>query len=301
MIIGHELVFQHLATAIEIGQHHGFLLSGPKGIGKATTAKNIAISALEKASLQPVLIIKQQCASGAYPNYSYLTRLKDDNGRLKPEITVDQIRTLLDSLKLKAAYPGPRFVIIDAIDDLNHYAANALLKILEEPPSNTILLLVCHSLGRILPTIRSRCLNLHFKKLSDANLEKIVNIAGFAVDPLISAIAHGSAGYYLEIQRAGGVKLITAIERLLKITDLSELKNVAQTVLKNDSDTLILKTLHQILYQKSLAQPNVYAESAQAVERFMRFTDNTYLDQAHRICAAVLLIQKPNQQELIYS
>ena len=300
MIIGHVSAYKTLETAINCQQHHGFLLSGPKGVGKASVGKSIAIAALAKSSQQREQIVEQQCLAGAYPNYIYVAKLLDDSGKPKNDITIEQIRTLLSSLKFKAAYDAPRFVIIDAIDDLNRQAANALLKMLEEPPLNTFFLLICHQVGGLLPTIRSRCLVLNFKSLSDVELDQVITKAGFAVDTAISAIISGSAGGYLKIQQAGGEGLIRSIEKLLKITNLSDLKVAAQEILKIVDDVFVLQILHQILYQKAIRQPDVYANSTQAVERFSRFTNATYIDAAQRIVAAVLLAQNPSQQQLIY-
>ncbi len=302
MIIGHTSVYQGLEGAIEKQHHHGFLLAGPKGIGKATLAKAIAIKALAKASQQPFQIIEKQCLSGAYPNYIYITKLVDDDGKSKNDITVEQIRNLLNRLKLKAAFDAPRFVIIDAIDNLNRQAANALLKMLEEPPLNTFFLNICHQASGILPTIRSRCLQLNFKSLNNDDLKKVATQADASKEfsAKIASMVNGSAGQYLVIQNAGGEKVLDSVEKLLKITNLSDLKTAAQEILKITDDAFVLEILHQILYQKAVAQPSVYAHSAQAVENFLRFTQATYIDASQRICAAVLLAQNPNQQQLIY-
>ncbi len=301
MIIGHTSVYQTLESAIEKQHHHGFLLAGPKGIGKATLAKTIAIAALAKASNQPFNIVERQCLSGAYPNYIYITKLVDDDGKTKNDITVEQIRNLLNRLKLKAAFDAPRFVIIDAIDNLNRQASNALLKMLEEPPLNTFFLNICHQVSGLLPTIRSRCLMLNFKALNDVDFAGVVAQSGnVEFSKAIAKIANGSPGKYLAIEKAGGAELLKNIENLLKITNLSDLKTAAQEILKSIDDAFVLEILHQVLYQKAMAQPSVYANSAQAVEHFFRFTQATYIDAAQRICAAVLLAQNPSQQQLIY-
>lgn len=301
MIIGHTSIYKTLENAIEKQHHHAFLLAGPKGVGKSTIAKSVAIKTLAKFSHQPFHIVEQQCLSGAYPNFIYLTKLVDDDGKIKNDITVEQIRNLLNSLRQKAAYDAPRFVIIDSIDNLNRQAANALLKMLEEPPLNTFFLNICHQVSGVLPTIRSRCLMLNFKALSDADLAKVITKSSsdnFSKE--IAEIANGSPGQYLAIQNAGGEKLLNDIIKLLKITNLSDLKTAAQEILKSTDDTFTLEILHQILYQKAMIQPGIYANSAHAVESFLRFTHATYIDAAQRVCAAVLLAQNPSQQQLIY-
>ena len=116
----------------------------------------------------------------------------------------------------------------------------------------------------------------------------------------LASISGGSPGQYLAMQKSGGEQLLNAVENLLKTTNLSDLKTSAQEILKSTDDAFVLVLLHQLLYQKAIAQPSVYANSTQAVERFLRFTHASYIDAAHRICAAVLLAQNPSQQQLIY-
>lgn len=300
MLIGHSSLYNHIETAIGNNQHHGFLLSGLQGIGKATLAKKLAISTLSKASPFSAKIVEQQCATGAYPNYFYLCQLIDDDGKPKKEITVEQIRTLLNSLKQKAALPGLRIVVIDSIDNLNRQAANALLKVLEEPPQETIFLNICHNLGNVLPTIRSRCLLVNFKPLPEVDLVNVITQHGHQLEPAIVSMASGSPGAYEKILEAGGAAVISALQNLLSITNLNTLKSAIQELLKQTDDTFLMQLLHQLLYRRSLKEPETYAPSVQAVERFLRYTHNTHIDGVHRLQAAVLLAQNPEHEEVIY-
>ena len=297
MIIGHTSPFAILESALENKQHHAFLLGGPRGIGKATLARELAIAALTKASSFNKKIVEQQCTVGAYPNYFYMCQSRDDDGKLKNDITIEQVRTLLNSLKQKAAVAAPRIIIIDSVDNLNRQAANALLKMLEEPPQDAFFYLICHSIGSVLPTVRSRCLTINFKPLSDTDMAQVI---GHEADTLVLSMAAGSPGNYQKIVAAGGSVTIQAIQKLLMITNLNDLKSAIQDLLKLSDDTFLGHLLHQFLYARALKEPEIYAHSAQSVEKFMRYTHNTHLDGAHRLVAAVLLAQNPNHEQAIY-
>ena len=297
MIVGHTSPFAILESALENKQHHAFLLGGSRGIGKATLARELAIAALTKASSFNKKIVEQQCIAGAYPNYFYICQSRDDDGKLKNDITIEQVRTLLNSLKQKAAVAGPRIIIIDSVDNLNRQAANALLKMLEEPPQDAFFYLICHSIGSVLPSVRSRCLTINFKPLSDTDMAQVI---GHEADALVLSMAAGSPGNYQKIVTAGGSATIQAIQKLLMITNLNDLKFAIQDLLKLSDDTFLGHLLHQFLYARALKEPEIYAHSAQSVEKFMRYTHNTHLDGAHRLVAAVLLAQNPNHEQAIY-
>lgn len=297
MIIGHASSIEILKTALENTRHHGFLLCGPRGIGKASAAKELAISILAEASPFPATIVTQQCQAGAYPNYFIIRQSIDEDGKLKNDITIEQVRNLLNSLKQKAAVEGPRIIIIDAVDNLNRQAANALLKMLEEPPHNAFFLLICHGAGSVLPTIRSRCLLINFKPLSNNDMTQVI---GQQVDPLVISMASGAPGMYEKILAAGGSTTLLAIQKLLMLTNLNDLKTAIQELLKQADDVFLGQMLYQFLYQESLKNPKDYAHPAQVVERFLRYTYNTHLDSVHRLQAMVYLAQNPERESVIY-
>ena len=112
--------------------------------------------------------IARLVAAGSHPDLRWLERLVNEKtSNLGRNISVDQVRSLGDLFDLTPALSPWRVVVIDSIDDLEKSAANALLKMLEEPPANTIFFLVSHAPGRLLPTIRSRCRRLDFQSLND--------------------------------------------------------------------------------------------------------------------------------------
>ncbi len=197
-IVGHDsAVAEFLAAASGERMHHAWLFSGPKGLGKASLANQLALRILAdaydgKVATDDLAVsadhqVAQFFAAGSHPDFRLLERLpKDEKLAVKPmsewpdnvefsrSISVDQVRRLNMSFATFPSLSDRRVVIIDAIDDMERSAANALLKTLEEPPTGTIFLLISHAAGRLLPTIRSRCCSLRFAPLDDAAMTSFV-------------------------------------------------------------------------------------------------------------------------------
>ncbi|MEL6586849.1 MAG: DNA polymerase III subunit delta', partial [Pseudomonadota bacterium] len=201
--------------------HHGWLLTGPKGVGKATLAWRIArflladpapqVTTLDPAPDHPTL---SRIRALSEPSLMLLRRPWDDKAkRLKTEITVDEVRRLGGFFGMSAG--GRRVVIVDAADDLNTNAANALLKLLEEPPDRATLLLVAHQPARLLPTIRSRCRTLRLDPLGPDDLLRAVEQAGGRLQPDQMALAEGSVGAALTLAD-GGAEVYADVLSLFK-------------------------------------------------------------------------------------
>ena len=178
---GHEEAVATFRSALESGRlHHAWLITGSKGIGKALFADKAAARLLaEKAGPavnEPALELPEDhriaklIAAGSHPDLIRLERLTKESGtELARSISVDQVRGLQRLFSNTPSLSPWRAVVIDSIDDLERNAANALLKNLEEPPGNSLFLLVSHAPERLLPTIRSRCRLLRLSPLnSDA-------------------------------------------------------------------------------------------------------------------------------------
>jgi DNA polymerase-3 subunit delta' len=160
--------------------HHAWLLAGPQGMGKAAFASRVArflVTHGRAGEGEAVTLddpgdaaANRLVDAGNHPEIILLARqAKDkspkDKGDLARNITIDQVRQMIRRLHLSLSLGHWRVVIIDAVDDLETDGANALLKTLEEPPAQTIFLLVSHSPGRLLPTIRSRCRMARFQQV----------------------------------------------------------------------------------------------------------------------------------------
>src|SRR4051812_6060802 len=177
MIVGQDRAVEQFASAwVSRKLHHAWLLAGPKGVGKASFAHAAARRVLAEAAgpsfdlpgieTQDDHPIVKLVNAGSHPDMRHLERLVNEKtGNLARNISVDQVRELGEFLGLTAALSAWRVVVIDTVDELEASGANALLKMIEEPPPNTLFFLVSHAPGRLLPPIRSRCRRLEFTRL----------------------------------------------------------------------------------------------------------------------------------------
>ena len=187
-----------LESAAQDQVHHAWIIAGPEGIGKATFAYRLAKYLLSSTDeregggdglqVQPSSVANRQVLTLSHPGLMVIRRSYDiKNKRFPTAITVDDVRRLKDFLTHKAAGGNWRIVVVDRADEMNINAANALLKSLEEPPTRTIFLLIVNELGRMLPTIRSRCRLLHLQPLNDddlidAAMQSVNESDGIAID-----------------------------------------------------------------------------------------------------------------------
>ncbi len=235
MIVGQDGAVQQFAGAWASRRlHHAWLLAGPKGIGKATFAHAAARRVLAEAAGPPFDLpgietpddhpMVKLIEAGSHPDMRWLERLPRQRGEgLARNISVAQIRELGEFLGLTSALSPWRIAAIDTVDELEPSGANALLKILEEPPANTIFLLVSHAPGRLLPTIRSRCRRLDFQKIEDDAMTSILEVyapeMNAAERQKITAMSFGSAGRALAFSELGLVKLEDAALAILRQGD----------------------------------------------------------------------------------
>lgn len=213
--------------------HSGWMITGPRGVGKATLAWKIATfllaeraedgffgdappppTSLDVSDENPDAKLVQ---SGAHPRLSVIRRPYNyDTKKLRQEITVDAVRGLKSFFHMSAADGGRRVVIVDAADEMNRNAANAILKELEEPPENTTILLVAHQPSALLPTIRSRCRTLRCAPLDTNDLHSALIQAGFETPnaEALATLAEGSAGNAIRILQHDGLPLYGELIRL---------------------------------------------------------------------------------------
>ena len=235
MIVGQDRsVDQFLSAWSSRRLHHAWLLAGPKGVGKATfaycAARRILASAAGPPSHLPGLEtddghpIVKLIEAGSHPDMRILERLVNEKtGSLARNISVDQVREIGEFLSLTPALSDWRVVIIDTVDDLETSGANALLKILEEPPANTVFFLVSHAPGRLLATIRSRCRRLDFSRIDDDAMTSILARCapdlGAAERQKLIMMSFGSIGRALALSELGLAKIEDAALAILRQGD----------------------------------------------------------------------------------
>lgn len=177
-MIGHDSAESSFLDAWRGGRlHHAWLLAGPQSMGKSSFAARVArflmthgpagsgvASSLEE---EGDAAANRLVEAGNHPEILLMKRLAKEKGKdLARSISVDQVRQMTRRLQMSLSMGSWRVIIIDAVDDLEVAGANALLKTLEEPPARTLFLLISHSPGKLLPTIRSRCRTLRFQPVS---------------------------------------------------------------------------------------------------------------------------------------
>jgi DNA polymerase-3 subunit delta' len=242
VIVGQERAIEQFASAWEGRKlHHAWLLAGPRGVGKASFAHAAARRVLADAAGPPSELpgietsddhpMVKLVEAGSHPDMRWLERLANDKGNLNRNIKVDQIRELAEFVSLSAAMSPWRVIVVDSADDLERSAANALLKMLEEPPANTVFFLVSHAPGRLLPTIRSRCRQLHFEALGDDAMTAILDAHSPGLSEAerkrIIAMSFGSAGRALAFAELGLAKIEEAALAILRDGDPTNARRAA--------------------------------------------------------------------------
>jgi len=244
-LVGHAEAEQTLLESYNSGRmHHAWLITGPRGIGKATLAYRFARFLLkhgqpgggdegdslfgdplpqedpQSLAVDPEDPVFRRVAGQAHGDLKTIEREFDEKkNRFKGVIGVDRVRGVGSFLGKTSAEGGWRVVIIDAADEMNRNSANAVLKVLEEPPQQAVLLLLAHNPGRLLPTIRSRCRTLALNPLSDDHIVDL--LAKHAPDSSpedamgLAKLAEGSFGRALSLYEEGGLELYSTLLKLL--------------------------------------------------------------------------------------
>ena len=244
LLIGHAAAEGVLLRAWQSGRMpHAWLITGPRGIGKATLAYRFARFALKEGgaaeqgglfggpaapaapadtlAIDPSDAVFRQVASGGHPDLFTLERglMHPDTKKTTNEIVVPHVRRVNQQLRLTPVEGGWRVAVVDEAEAMNPNAENAFLKLLEEPPAKALILLVSHAPGRLLPTIRSRCRLLAVPPLSDADVEALLQRYRPGLEAADRAIlvrlAEGSIGRALDLEVRGGVELYGDVLALL--------------------------------------------------------------------------------------
>lgn len=268
-LLGHDSAESEIIDAWTSGRlHHAWLISGPKGIGKATLAYRFARFVLagggdtpaddgaalfgaEEMPAAPTTLavdpehpVFRRVAANGHGDLQVIERgMSDDGKRMQTVIPVEKIRSVGHTMSLTAGEGGWRVIIVDGAEEMNPNAANALLKVLEEPPPRALLLLVTHAPGRLLPTIRSRCCQLRLSSLEPALVDTLV--AQHRPDlsaedrQVLARLSDGSIGRALDLADSGGVALqrdLIAIMNSLPALDMKSAHKFADKIARRDAD-----------------------------------------------------------------
>jgi len=229
-LMGQEAALGRVVRALRSGRvPSAWLITGAPGIGKATLAYRIARYLLaygatdkgpEDLSVPEDQTTARQVAAGSHPGLLVLKRaINPKTGKLMTVLSVDEIRRLANFFGMTSGAGGWRVAIVDTADDMNDNAANALLKMLEEPPSDAMLLLLSNTPGRLLPTIRSRCQRLELRPLDNDTLQKMLARelpeSSSNERAALARLSGGSIGAALTLAAGDGAALAQEADRLI--------------------------------------------------------------------------------------
>jgi len=244
---------------------HAWLITGPKGVGKATLAYRFARFVLAESvdadpdqdalfgdpepstpslAIAPDHTTFLQITHGGHPGLRTIEKtISETTKKLRSEIVVDDVRNAVKIFNVTAEAGSWRVVVVDAADEMNTNAANALLKTLEEPPARSLLLLVAHNPGRLLPTVRSRCRTLVLKPLADDHVAELISArhpeAEQAAVRALAQLADGSPGRAFDLMESGGPALyedLIGLLRTLPTLDVVELHKFADRICRRGNE-----------------------------------------------------------------
>lgn len=300
-LLGQEAAERAFREAIGAGRlHHAWLIGGPKGIGKATLAFRVARHLLARGdgagvpdslALPPGHTVARQVAGLSHPNLVLLRRQKAPGAKTVPtQIGVDAARRALHLFSATSADAGYRICIVDCADELNLASANALLKVIEEPPPRSLFLIVSHAPGRLLPTIRSRCRRLALRPLATGEVARVLRSLGPAqagklpqavMSPELieraASLSEGSVARAIDLLDPDTIGVVDEVEALLDQGDRPDWRRalkLAERLAGRDADGLYATALDTV--QRRLAAeiahrqgepPSRLAALADAAER----------------------------------
>ena len=320
-LVGHDEAEKTLLAAWTSSRMpHAWLIAGPRGIGKATLAYRFARfilaggGGLFGGSPDSLAVgaddpVSRRIAAGGHADLVTLApgMIHPDTGKETQEIVVAQVRAAIEFLLKTSAEGGWRVLVVDEAEAMNRNAANALLKVLEEPPPRCLILLVSHSPGRLLPTIRSRCRLLTVRTLDDAQVDRLLERHRPELDAgerrALVALAQGSIGRAIELADRGGADLSNALNALLDrlpALNVGDAHALADQVGRAGDDAaaafrVILQLLEDWIARRLRATPahaEAWFAAAERVRRLGNATDGLNLDRKLALLTALFAVQR---------
>lgn len=351
VLFGHEAVEAQILSDFNAGRMpHALILAGPAGIGKATLAYRLARFVLSQGSdtddglfgsppspqtleVDSKHAVFSRVASGGHADLLVIERAFDEKkGKLKKNISAEDARSIAPFLRKTASEGGWRVVIVDGAEDLNPTSQNALLKILEEPPSKALLILTTTQPGAFLPTIRSRCRMVHLKTLEDAIVEKLLLRSHPALSiqekSILLRVGAGSIGKAQQFYADDGItvyKSLLAVAQNMPQIDMVQVHDLADKLGRGSEDVFALTeeimtgwcdhitrsaargvTPTDILpgdsalfaaWQLSFA-PNHFLQAGDKLRQLFSTCVRFNLDKRQTIISAFMVLQNPDHQAL---
>ena len=299
-LFGHEKTENMLFEACQAGRlHHSLLLAGTKGVGKATLAYRLARHLLADEGSLPMggrpfdmsadHPVFKQIAAGAHPALAVIDRTTgaEDGKKTQRDIPVKAIRKLSDFFRLTSIDRNWRIGLIDSADDMSPNAANALLKILEEPPERSLIILISHAPGGLLPTIKSRCGLQTLNPLSNGELTSVLRAVADDISaddlPILSELSNGSAGAAISLHAAGGLEIHRRIEKVLsagKAPEAAAVDEICELAARRNQDAAFAafgRLLEDAISKRILASVGEGSEAGApgALEPWLQLWDKT--------------------------
>lgn len=345
-LLGHGDIEKALLNDFNVGRMpHALILAGPEGIGKATLAFRLArflLSRKEEGAglfgdpknpetlyVAPEHTVFRRLVSGGHSDLRIIEREFDEKkGKMKKNIAVDAVREITPFLRKTAAEGGWRVVIVDGAEDFNTSSQNALLKILEEPPAKTALILTTTQPGSFLPTIRSRCRMVQMEPLAEETVIKLLDklTVGISVEEkrTLARLGQGSIGRALRFYKEEGIALYKSLLKILATLpnlDIVSVHALADTIGKNGAEgsyetaceimtgwcsrivqsqarattlTDIVSGDAEIFKKLASIYPlGHFMEAWEKMSCLFRMTEQANLDKRQAIISAFLILQKP--------
>lgn len=302
-LVGHEAERGLFRQAAACGRlHHGWMIHGETGIGKTVFAFDCARFLLNGTDLRSRA--GRQITAGTHPNLLHIARRMDEKRkRMRQEIVVDDIRPVQDFLHHTAADGSWRVVIVEEAETLNRNAANALLKLLEEPPTDTVFFLTCPSPSALLPTIRSRCRLLALDPLTPDQTKTVLTAHGIApaeADRLASQ-ASGAPGRSLATDQGTDRAARMLAVRMLETGGIDDAEGVAALLRHDDGFASLCSLLGEGLANRArelagrgrLAEASKAAEAFSALQALQRETERFNLDKNQAVRQAAAIASAP--------
>ncbi len=321
-LVGQETALARVARAIRSGRPpQAWLITGPPGIGKATLAYRIARYLLrhgatdngaEDLAVAENDSVALQVKAASHPGLLVLKRgLHPETGKLMTVLPVDEIRRLANFFGLTSGAGGWRVAIVDPADEMNDNAANALLKLLEEPPARAMLLLVSHAPGGLLPTIRSRCQRINLRPLTEDELSaelgmRLPELAASEREAL-AKLSGGSIGAALRLASSDGLAIAEQAARLIEQAgspDFPALHSLAEKIGRRDDGLDAFgQFLVQALGERIVARANAgaprldrWVEARQRLDASFGRSGALHLDPRQTILSAARALSQTSRR-----